>query len=95
MGTVTVEQVDQSLRDFIALARIAHGTADQLGDDILIKHSLYSALYEAFKVLDLREPVGERLYASVPGVHDVLHQGVDNSGVPWMWILRQLGMVSS
>jgi alpha-mannosidase len=98
-------QIDQPTRDFIALARVALGTADTLDENEPARAHLYSALDAAFKVLDTREPFGERFYASVPAATGTLREGIARSGIPldvritavghahidvaWLWTLGQ------
>ncbi len=75
--------VDQPLRDFVALARVAHDVAAQLNDDDPVKGRLYNALDEAFKVIDTRFPLpSEGLYTSVPAAMKALKAGIDASGEP-------------
>lgn len=108
MDTCAVVQIDQSVRDLIALVRVAIGTADQLSDDNPIKHNLYTALNEAYKILDLRNPIGDEFYTSIPKAYALLRQGVKDSGVPldvditavghahidiaWLWTLSTTRM---
>lgn len=105
MRECALVQIDQPTRDFIALARVALGIADHLDENELARAHLYTALDEAFKVLDTREPFGERFYASVPGAHETLREGVAQAGAPldvsitavghahidvaWLWTLGQ------
>jgi len=105
MGECAVVRIDQPMRDFVALARVSLGIADQLPENNPTRAHLYNALDEAFKILDTREPFGERIYATVPFAHDVLREGVDRSGPPleiaitavghahidvaWLWTLGQ------
>jgi alpha-mannosidase len=105
MKECALVQIDQPTRDFIALGRVALGIADVLGENDLAHGQLLTALDEAFKVLDTREPFGEGFYASVPQALDVLRRGVKDCGpslnvditaaghahidVAWLWVLRQ------
>ena len=105
MRPCAVVLIDQPTRDFIAAARVALGIAANLADDVPAKGRLLTALDEAFKVLDTREPVGEAFYASVPAAQAVLAAGVTQAGPPldvsivgaghahidvaWLWSLGQ------
>jgi alpha-mannosidase len=105
MRECAVVQIDQPTRDFIALARTALGIADVLDGNEPARGQLLTALDEAFKVLDTREPFGEGFYASVPQALEVLRKGVKDSGpalnvdvtgvghahidVAWLWVLGQ------
>jgi alpha-mannosidase len=105
MRECALVQIDQSTRDFVALARVALGAADHLDENEPARGHLYTALDEAFKVLDTRDPLGERFYASVPAAHEMLQTGVAQVGAPldvsitavghahidvaWLWTLGQ------
>ncbi len=105
MSPCQIVQIHQPLRDFLAVARVALGTADCLDDDDVARAHLYSALEEAFKRLDTREPFGERFYASLPDAHESLLEELARSGPPldvdvtavghahidvaWLWPLDQ------
>ncbi|MCK4451201.1 MAG: alpha-mannosidase, partial [Anaerolineae bacterium] len=105
MRECALVQIDQPTRDFIALARVALGVADHLDENEPARGHLYTALDEAFKVLDTREPFGERFYASVPAAHETLREGIAQAGaaldvhitaaghahidVAWLWTLDQ------
>ena len=105
MRECALVQIDQPTRDFIALARVALGVADHLDENEPARGHLYTALDEAFKVLDTREPFDERFYASVPAAHETLREGVAQAGAPldvnitaaghahldvaWLWMLGQ------
>jgi alpha-mannosidase len=98
-------QIDEPARDLIALARVALGTADALDENEPTRAHLYNALDAAFKVLDTREPFGERFYANVPAAYGTLREGIARSGVPldvritavghahidvaWLWTIGQ------
>ncbi|MCP4417045.1 MAG: alpha-mannosidase [Chloroflexi bacterium] len=105
MGECAVVQIDQPTRDFVVLARVTLGIADQLHENNPVQAHLYNALDMAFKALDTRDPLGERFYASVPLAYKTLRAGVDRSGAPmdvsvtvvghahidiaWLWTLGQ------
>ena len=103
MRDCSVVQIDQPTRDFIATARVALETATRLDDNEPAKGHILNALDEAFKVLDTRDPMGESFYASVPGAHAALRDGIAKAGpalevevvgtghahidVAWLWTL--------
>ncbi|MFC2037502.1 alpha-mannosidase, partial [Chloroflexota bacterium] len=105
MGTCELVQIDQATRDFFALARVALGAADHLQETQPARAHLYTALDEAFRVLDTREPFGAAFYASVPLAYETLRQGIARCGAPldvdikaaghahidvaWLWTLGQ------
>jgi alpha-mannosidase len=105
MRACLLVQIDQPTRDFVTLGRVALGIADNLEVNDPTRGQLYTALDEAFKALDTREPFGERFYASVPGAYRLLEAGVERSGAPlnvditavghahidvaWLWTLGQ------
>lgn len=105
MGECAVVQIDQPTRDFVAVARVALGTANQLPANDPARANLFNALNDAFNVLDTREPLGQRFYSSVPEAHDTLLKGIDAAGNPlgvdvtavghahidvaWLWTLGQ------
>jgi len=105
MRECALVQIDQPTRDLLALARVALGVADCLDEDEPARAHLYTALDEAFKKLDTREPFDDRFYASVPVASNVLRDGVAQSGAPldvritaaghahldvaWLWTLGQ------
>ncbi len=105
MKACEVVQIDQPTRDFIALARVALGIADHLDENNPVRHHLYTALDEAFKFLDLRMPIGDSFYKSVPEAYKTLKYGVEKAGPPlnvditavghahidvaWLWTLGQ------
>lgn len=105
MGECSVAQVNQPVRDFVALARTALQAANLLDANEPAKTHLYNALDAAFKLLDTREPFGDAFYASVPPALDALKAGVAQAGPPldvaviaaghahidvaWLWTLGQ------
>jgi alpha-mannosidase len=105
MRECALVQIDQPTRDFVALARVALGVADHLDENEPARAHLYTALDEAFKALDTREPFDERFYASVPAAYETLREGVAQAGPPldvsitavghahldvaWLWTLGQ------
>ena len=105
MKPCAIVQIDQPTRDFIALARVSLGIADHLNANNPARHHLYTALDEAFKILDLRIPIGDSFYGSIPPAHQILKEGIDFAGPPlnvditavghahidvaWLWTLAQ------
>lgn len=105
MHPCAVVQIDQPTRDFITTARVALGIANALDDNEPAKGHLLSALDEAFKILDTREPFGEHFYESVAAAHAALKAGIERAGPPldvdivatghahidvaWLWTLGQ------
>ena len=100
-----VVQIDQKTREFVALARVAHGICEQLEERDPTKHHLLTALNEAFNQVDIRSPIGNRFYESIPSALDELRAGIEKSGAPldveisavghahidvaWLWTLGQ------
>ncbi|MCD4674354.1 MAG: alpha-mannosidase [Anaerolineaceae bacterium] len=105
MKICEVVLIDQPTRDFVALARVALGIADHLDENDPAHHHLYTALDEAFKVLDLRIPIGGLFYNSISSAYQILQEGIECSGHPlnvditavghahidvaWLWTLAQ------
>lgn len=105
MYLCAVVQLDQPTRDFIATARVAVGIAAGLGEDETAKGKLLNALDVAFKVLDIREPIGDAFYVSILQAREILNAGLAESGAPrevtiaaaghahidvaWLWTLAQ------
>ena len=65
MRRCQVVQIHQPTRDFIALARVARETAENLDDNSPARYGLLNALNDAFDVLETRDPPGAAFYASV------------------------------
>jgi len=105
MGSCFLVQIDQPTRDFITLARVALGVADSLDENEPARGRLFTALDEAFKVLDTREPFDEGFYVSVAPAYATLREGIAQAGssldvdifaaghahldVAWLWTLGQ------
>lgn len=105
MKICEVVLIDRPTRDFAALARVALGIADHLDENDPARHHLYTALDEAFKVLDLRIPIGGLFYNSISSAYQILQEGIECSGHPlnvditavghahidvaWLWTLAQ------
>jgi alpha-mannosidase len=105
MGTCAVVEIDQPTRDFLGTARVAFGVASTLEKNDPRKSRLLTALDEAFKVLDTREPFGDGFYGTVEHAQSVLREGIERAGPPldldivatghahldvaWLWTLGQ------
>lgn len=82
MHAPAVVQIDQPTRDFIATARVALGIAWYLDENSPSRGWLLNALDDAFKMLDVRDPIGDAFYASVAPAHQALKDGIDKAGPP-------------
>ncbi len=98
-------QIHQPTRDFIALARVALGISEHLDERDPAKHNLLTALDEAFRILDLRLPIGDNFYASIADAFTKLNKSIEAAGPPldvnitaighahidvaWLWTLGQ------
>ena len=82
MRECAVVQIHQLTRDFLAGSRTALETAELLDDLEPAQTRLYTALDNAYKRLDLREPFGDAFYASVPQALGCLRQDIAQAGVP-------------
>jgi alpha-mannosidase len=105
MRQCAVVEIDAPTRALVMLAELALGAADCLSDDDPARAHLLSGLDGAFRALDLREPVGERFYDSVPRANEILSAAVNRAGPPldvqvvatghahldvaWLWTLDQ------
>ena len=105
MGPCMVGQVDQPTRGFLALARVAIEVAELLDDNQPAKHFLLTSLDEAFCSLDIRLPISDHFYTSVPEAYQNLKNNIDHAGLPldveisaighahidvaWLWTLSQ------
>jgi len=105
MRDCALVQIDQPTRDFIATVRVALGIAAQLDENQPAKGRLLTALDEAFKILDTREPFAAGFYTSVTPAHAALKAGIAEAGPPleadivatghahidvaWLWTLGQ------
>ncbi len=74
--------IDTATRDFIAASRMALGAVDVIEKNHPANERVLTALDEALKCLDLREPFGEDFYASVPKAQQVLNDGLATAGDP-------------
>jgi alpha-mannosidase len=100
-----VVQIDAPTRAFVTLAQLALGVADCLTDDDPARARLLSGLDAAFRGLDLRDPLDERFYDSIPSAYEILSAAVQEAGPPldvqvvaaghahldvaWLWTLDQ------
>ena len=105
MNACKVVQIHQPTRDFVALARVAHGISTQLEDRNPARHHLLTAIDEAFKLVDLRNPIGPNFYGSISTATEKLRDSVEKAGHPldvnisaighahidvaWLWTLGQ------
>ncbi|MCB0111823.1 MAG: alpha-mannosidase, partial [Caldilineaceae bacterium] len=105
MRPCAVVQIDQPTRDFLATARVALGIAEVIDEQEPARGRLLNALDAAFQALDLREPLGDGFYATVPAAHAILRDGIAKAGAPldvsivtsghahidvaWLWTLAQ------
>jgi len=97
--------IHQATRDLLAVARVALGISVQLEERDPSRHHLLNALDLAFRMLDIRIPVGDGFYNSVPEAYQTLRQGLQKAGYPldvrisavghahidvaWLWTLGQ------
>jgi len=92
MRQCAVVQLHQPTRDFIALARTALDTANNLDEGQPAKHHLLNALNEAFNILDTRAPLGdEAFYASVEPAMCALQAGIEKAGAPLDVVIHATG----
>ena len=105
MRPCAVVQIDQPTRDLLATARVALGIATTIDEQEPARGHLLNALDGAFQLLDLREPIGDGFYASVPQALQRLREGIAKAGAPldvsivtsghahidvaWLWTLAQ------
>ncbi len=105
MRPCEVVQIDQPTRDLIALTRVTLGILEHLPERDPARHHILTALDEAYRILDLRLPIDESFYESVPVTYETLKTGIEASGLPldvditaighahidvaWLWTLGQ------
>ncbi len=105
MRTCYIVQIDQPTRDFVILARNALEVANTVDANDPVRSHLLNALDDAFKQVDLREPIGDAFYQSIGQAMQTLQVGVQNAGpaldvhitatghahidVAWLWTLGQ------
>jgi len=100
-----VAQEHPLMRRFLALYRMALGTASSLEDSSPIRAGLLNALNEALSELDFQEPIDARFYATLPDALAALEYGISITGpalpgvvdaaghahidIAWLWTLGQ------
>ena len=105
MGLCEVVQIHPAARSFLATARVTVGIVEHLDHQDPTYHHLVTALDEAFKLIDLRLPIGDQFYTSIPQAHKRLQNGFKDAGAPldvditaaghahidiaWLWTLAQ------
>ena len=105
MNPCYIVQVHQPTRDFLALVRVAYGVSKQLDSSDPVKHNLLTALDGACKLVDIRTPINEAFYNSIPAALQKLRCDIGKSGAPldvditaighahidiaWLWTLNQ------
>ncbi|MCE7980050.1 MAG: alpha-mannosidase [Caldilinea sp. CFX5] len=105
MRPCAVVQIDPAARHFAVTARVALGIAEQLDPNEPAKGLLLNALDDAFKRVDLREPLGAAFYDSIGAAQTHLDEGIVKAGialpvaivatghahidVAWLWTLDQ------
>jgi alpha-mannosidase len=105
MGTNQVVQIHPATRSLLNLMKAALQTAELIADSNPIKANLLNALNQCYLQLDLREPLGQNFYASVPAALAHLQTTVQQAGEPlpveiiaaghahidvaWLWDLAQ------
>jgi alpha-mannosidase len=92
MSQCAVVQIHQPMREFIALARLALETANNLDTNHPVKYHLSSALNEAFNALDTRDPLdSDNFYCSVDSATQVLGAALEKAGPPLDAIIHATG----
>lgn len=82
MGRPEIVQIHQPTRDFVAAARVALGVVRELGEHDPTRAHLLNSLDEAFRRLDLREPLGDDFYESIVVAQQALDEGLAVAGPP-------------
>lgn len=91
MGEPMIVEIDPALQAFHAYASAVLDTAVRLGPESEEHGGLIKALDQAFKTLDTRAPIGQRLYETVSEAHSALQQGVREAGEPQEVTLHGIG----
>ncbi|WP_298437480.1 glycoside hydrolase family 38 C-terminal domain-containing protein [uncultured Jannaschia sp.] len=91
MGTPALVQRCPATLAFHRLAETALDVATTLPRDDATARGLLDALDAAFLVLDTRDPMGERFYASVPDAMRCLEAGIAAAGPPRDEVLHGIG----
>ena len=105
MGFCEVVKIHPETRAFLATARVAAGIAKHLDHQDPAYYKLLTALDEAFLLVDLRLPIEDAFYNSIPEAHEGLKDGIQKAGqaldvdltaighahidVAWLWTLGQ------
>ena len=104
MRECALVQIDVPTRELVALARTALQAVQHLDKDSLARADLLQALDDTFKLVDLREPFGDRFYASIPDAvsllqsrcamgqaldADIIAAGHAHIDVAWLWTLAE------
>ena len=105
MGCCEVVQIHPGTRAFLTSARVAAGIAKHLDQQDPAYYKLLTALDEAFLQVDLRLPIKDDFYNSIPKAHACLKDGIKKAGqaldvdltaighahidVAWLWTLGQ------
>jgi len=82
MKMCEVVQIHQPTRDFHAKARVAFGIAEQLNGNDPTKHNLLNSLDDAFRLLDIRDPLEDGFYKSILEDSEILERGIKKAGNP-------------
>ncbi len=84
MSECVMAVLSQPARDFIRVARVALTAANALPENDPVHGALLNTLDEAFKALDLREPLegSQAFYESIPAAYRILRQGIEKAGIP-------------
>lgn len=92
MRQCVVVQIHQPTRDFLALARIALETAQNLDADHPACYGLLNALNEAFITLDTRDPLdSDAFYESVEPAIQVLKSDLEGLEAPMNAVIHATG----
>lgn len=103
MRTCQIVQIDEPTREFANFVRVALEVVQVLDDNTPDRHHLLNSLDAAFRALDLREPLADTFYASVPEALQILKEGIHGNPMPvdvfsvghahidvaWLWTLAQ------
>ncbi len=105
MGLSEIVAIHPETRAFLATARVTLGILDHLSDQDSRFFHLLNALNEAITRVDLRLPIGEGFYNSIPAAHQYLQGRIKTAGEPldvdlyaaghahidvaWLWTLAQ------
>lgn len=102
---ISVQLLDEAVREFVILARTAVDAVQHMQADRPEYGRLLNALEAAFLQLDTRDPIGDHFYATVPKALETLRKSIAASGNPidvdiaavghahidtaWLWPLSQ------